>query len=92
MNSKVINWNEIQDIKQLECLMRSHVILAQMVQPSSLEYNDYLMKAYYSLFRLICLAMENSINLNKDLLATQTKMGAQGEKPFVIIEKYFLLL
>ena len=83
MNTKTINWNELQDIKQLECLMRSHVVLAQIMQPSSLEYNSYLMKAYYSLYRLICLAIDNSVNTNKDfLLATQTKMGVQGNFVF----------
>ena len=83
MNTKTINWNELQDIKQLECLMRSHVVLAQIMQPSSLEYNSYLMKAYYSLYRLICLAIDNSVNTSKDfLLATQTKMGVQGNFVF----------
>ena len=39
-----MNWNDFQDIKQLECMIRAHVILAQLVQPSSSEYKNYLLK------------------------------------------------
>ncbi len=73
-----MNWNDFQDIKQLECMIRAHVILAQLVQPSSSEYKNYLLKAYYSLNRLINQTIENALNANKDILASKTG-GIQSE-------------
>lgn len=78
MNTKIINWNDFQDIKQLECLIRAHVILAQMVQPLSSEYVGYLLKAYYSLVRLITLATENVINASKEITQTNTKVQSEA--------------
>lgn len=70
-----INWIDMQDIKQLEGLTRAHVILAIMIGPGSSEYTNHLMKAYYSLSRLIWQAVENSMQAVKEI----AKLNASTE-------------
>ncbi|CAF0832143.1 unnamed protein product [Brachionus calyciflorus] len=62
-----LKWSDFQDIKQLECLIRSNVILAKMVSQQSNEFTGYLLKAYYSLHRLIVLAIENAMIASREI-------------------------
>jgi hypothetical protein len=70
-----MSWNDLQDIRQLEGLVRAHVILAQMVGNSSPEYIGHILKAFYSLNRLIYQAIENAITAMKEI----SKLNALNE-------------
>ena len=74
--NKHMHWNDLQDIKQLEGLIRAHVCLAQMVGTSSPDYVSHALKAYYSVIRLIFQAVENAIFAMKDISKIATALEA----------------
>lgn len=65
--NKSISLNDLQDIKQLECLIRAHTILALMVGKGSHEYKGHIIKAYYLLNRLFFQSTENALHSIKEL-------------------------
>ena len=67
MINKNILWNDLQDIKQLEGLIRAHIILAQMSSKSSFDYKDYIFKSYYSMIRLIFVSVDNALASLKEI-------------------------
>jgi hypothetical protein len=73
--NRSVNWNDLQDIKQLEGLVRAHTVLALMLGPSSPEYTGHLLKAYYSLHRLLWQAVENGLHSTKEIV----KVNAAAE-------------
>lgn len=93
-STKNFSWVDIQDIKQLECLIRVNTIIALMTGPTSQNYSNYLIKAYYSLSRLFTQAVDNAVNAQKEIqkLGTQTevtgdKKKADGKKSATTTEK-----
>lgn len=79
-------WEELCDIRQLACLIRANVVLAQMSGRSSSEHMGYVLKAYYSSLRLIQVAVENASQSWKEIqklnaqAAEQQAAGGQQEK------------
>ena len=57
--NKSVQINDIQDIKQLECLARAHTILAKMTGKTAFEYNDHLLKAYHFAFKILYQAVDS---------------------------------
>ena len=57
--NKNVQINDIQDIKQLECLTRAHTILAKMIGKTSIEYSDHLLKAYHFAFKILYQAVDS---------------------------------
>ena len=76
--NKNLNWNDFVDIKQLDCLIRSHTILARICGRVSFEYSNYLFKAYYSVTRLITQAIENAYASLKDIQKAQAQALAES--------------
>jgi hypothetical protein len=76
--NKTLNWNDFVDIKQLDCLIRSHTILAKICGRVSFEYSNYLVKAYYSVTRLITQAIENAYASLKDIQKAQALAQAES--------------
>ena len=75
-----LTWTDLQDIKQLDCFIRTNVILAKMVGQNNNEYSGYLLKSYYSVYRLICLAVENAQNTIKEIQKLGQTEGTQVDK------------
>ncbi len=67
IHNKELNWLDLQDIRQLEGLVRAHVLLAMMVGEGSSQFTDHLVKAYYSLSRLLWQAVENGMYAIKEI-------------------------
>lgn len=75
-----LTWTDLQDIKQLDCFIRANVILAKMVGQKNAEYSGYLLKSYYSVYKLICLAVENAQNAIKEIQKLGQTEATQVDK------------
>lgn len=74
-NRQEVNWDDFQDIKQLDCFIRAHTILAQMCGRSSSDYLNYLLKAYYSVIRIFYQSIENAMSSIKEIAKLNAATG-----------------
>jgi hypothetical protein len=81
MINKNMLWNDLQDIKQLEGLIRAHIILAQMSEKSSYDYKDYIFKSYYSMTRLIYVSVNNALASLKEIQKIAATTANQPTEP-----------
>jgi hypothetical protein len=77
-----MQWSDIKDIKQLDCLTRAHIVLAQMSPNGRSIQKDHLLKAYYSAYRIIYQAVENAMQSLKAIqkIATQNEQASNLKK------------
>lgn len=73
-------WSDLQDIKQLECLIRANTILVLMTGQSSINYTGYLLKAYYSVVRLLHQAIENAQASIKEIQKLSSQESSTEKK------------
>lgn len=74
------SWDDLDDLKQLECLIRANTVLGQMSGRSSREHIDYALKAYYSAFRLIQVAIENGLQAWKEIQKQNLQGTGDGQE------------
>jgi hypothetical protein len=58
---------DIQDIRQLECLIRGNIVLARMTSRSSPDYQNYLIKGFCYIQRILQQAIENGFYSLKEV-------------------------
>ena len=75
-----MNWLDIQDIRQLEGLVRAHVVLAMMVGSASVDYESHLLKAHFSLTRILWQGVENGMHAIKEIAKLNVASNEVGYK------------
>ncbi len=91
VQNKDMNWLDLQDIRQLEGLVRGHVVLAMMVGEGSKEFTDHLIKAFYSVSRMLWQGIENGMHAIKEIGKQNTNgeanaVGADKAKKSVVAD------
>jgi hypothetical protein len=74
---------DLQDIRQLECLIRGNIVLARMTPRSSPDYNNYLIKGFCFIQRIMQQAIENGFYSLKEvqrLNALNTEQNVDKKK------------
>ena len=82
--NKNLQVNDLTDIRQLECLVRANVINAQMIGRSTSAYNQYLIKSYCFLVKLLHQGVDNAFTSMKEIQkqqASQAEAQAANKKP-----------
>ena len=75
---KHLSWNDLIEIKQLDCLIRAHTILAKISGRVSFDYVNNLFKAYYTVTRLLNQAIENAYASLKDIQKAVAQAQAES--------------
>ena len=68
--------NDLTDIRQLECLIRANIINARMIGRSTVAYNQFLIKSYCFLTKLLQQGVDNAFSSMKEI---QKQMATQAE-------------
>jgi hypothetical protein len=81
ISNKSMTWNDFIDIRQLDCLIRAHTVLAIISGRNSYDYTNYIFKAYNTVVRLISQATDNAFYSLKEIqkLAAATAAASQAD-------------